>query len=309
MTLAQHSPTVFLEGDTEISAEVSLADFTTYRVGGPAQWFAAPTSFEQLQASVAWAYREGLPITVIGAGSNLLISDRGLPGLVIVTRHLRDQSFDETAGRITVAAGKPVPRLCWQLAKQGWAGFEWAVGVPGTVGGIVVMNAGAHGGSVSDSLVEALVLHPDGQLQTLKKDELAYGYRSSCLQGTQLVVLQAVFELTPGRSPSEIHALTESHLNHRLDTQPYELPSCGSVFRNPLPRTSGWLIEQSDLKGFRLGGAQVAEKHANFIVNRGGATATDIFNLIAHVQQKVESLWGIKLHPEVKILGSFDPVA
>jgi UDP-N-acetylmuramate dehydrogenase len=309
MTLAQHPSSIFLEGDTEISADVSLADFTTYRVGGPAQWFAAPTSLEQLQASVAWAYREGLPMTVVGAGSNLLISDQGLPGLVIVTRHLRNQSFDEATGRITVAAGKPVPRLCWQLAKQGWAGFEWAVGVPGTVGGVVVMNAGAHGGSVSDSLVEALVLHPDGQLQTLKRAELSYGYRSSCLQGTQLVVLQAVFELNPGRSPDEIHALTESHLNHRLETQPYELPSCGSVFRNPLPRTAGWLIEQSDLKGFRLGGAQVAEKHANFIVNRGGATATDIFNLIAHVQQKVESLWGLKLHPEVKILGSFDPVA
>jgi UDP-N-acetylmuramate dehydrogenase len=309
MTLAQHSSTIFLEGDTEISADVSLADFTTYRVGGPAQWLVAPTSLEQLQASVAWAYREGLSMTVVGAGSNLLISDRGLPGLVIVTRHLRDQSFDESTGRITVAAGKPVPRLCWQLAKQGWAGFEWAVGVPGTVGGVVVMNAGAHGGSVSDSLVEALVLHPDGRLQTLKNEELGYGYRSSCLQGTQLVVLQAVFELTPGRLPSEIHALTESHLNHRLDTQPYELPSCGSVFRNPLPRTSGNLIEQSDLKGFQIGGAQVSEKHANFIVNRGGATATDIFNLIAHVQQKVESLWGIKLHPEVKILGSFDPVA
>ncbi len=309
MTLAQHSPTVFLEGDTEISADVSLADFTTYRVGGPAQWLVVPATVEQLQTSVAWAYREGLPMTILGAGSNLLISDQGLPGLVIVTRHLRAQSFDEATGRVTVAAGKPVPRLCWQLAKQGWAGFEWAVGVPGTVGGVVVMNAGAHGDSVADSLVEALVLHPDGALQTLKKDDLNYSYRSSCLQGSSLVVLQAVFELTPGRSPSEIHALTESHLNHRLDTQPYELPSCGSVFRNPLPRTSGSLIEQSDLKGFRLGGAQVSEKHANFIVNRGDATAIDIFNLIAHVQQKVESLWGLKLHPEVKILGEFDPVA
>jgi UDP-N-acetylmuramate dehydrogenase len=309
MTLAQHSPTVSLEGDTEISADVSLADFTTYRVGGPAQWLVVPATLDQLQTSVAWAYREGLPMTILGAGSNLLISDQGLPGLVIVTRHLRAQSFDEAAGLVTVAAGKPVPRLCWQLAKQGWAGFEWAVGVPGTVGGVVVMNAGAHGGSVADSLVEALVLHPDGQLQTLKKDDLNYGYRSSVLQGSQLVVLQAVFELTPGRSPSEIQALTESHLNHRLDTQPYELPSCGSVFRNPLPRTSGALIEQSDLKGFRLGGAQVSEKHANFIVNRGDATATDIFNLMAYVQQKVESLWGLKLHPEVKILGAFDPVA
>lgn len=306
MTLAQHR-TLIIEADTQINAEVSLADFTTYRVGGPAQWLVTPTSTEQLQSSVAWATREGLPITVLGAGSNLLISDEGLPGLVIVTRHLRDQHFDEASGQITVAAGKPVPRLSWQLAKQGWAGFEWAVGVPGTVGGVVVMNAGAHGGSVADSLVEALVLHPDGHLQTLGREELGYGYRSSCLQGTQLVVLQAVFQLTPGQSPAEVHARTESHLNHRLETQPYELPSCGSVFRNPLPQTSGALIEQSGLKGFQIGGAQVAEKHANFIVNRGGATATDVYNLITHVQQTVESLWGIQLRPEVKILGKFDP--
>lgn len=308
MTLALHPAAIVLEHETEISAGVSLADFTTYRVGGPAQWFAAPNSFDQLQSSVTWAHREGLPMTVLGAGSNLLISDQGLPGLVIVTRHLRNQQFDESTGHITVAAGKPVPRLCWQLAKLGWADFEWAVGVPGTIGGMVVMNAGAHGGSVSDSLVEARVLHPDGQFQTLKRDDLKYGYRSSCLQGSDLVVLEATFALNPGQSPQEIQALTESHLNHRLNTQPYELPSCGSVFRNPQPRSAGGLIEQSELKGFQIGGAQVAEKHANFIVNRGGATATDIYNLIAHVQKRVNLLWGLQLHPEVKILGTFDPV-
>jgi UDP-N-acetylmuramate dehydrogenase len=308
MTLAQHPASIFLGHGAEISAEIGLAEFTTYRVGGPAQWFIAPTSLEQLQESVAWAQQEGLPITVLGAGSNLLISDQGLPGLVIVTRHLRHHSFDETTGQVTAAAGKPVPRLCWQLAKHGWSGFEWAVGVPGTVGGIVVMNAGAHGGSVSDSFVEALVLHPQGQLQTLRREDLAYGYRSSCLQGSSLIVLQAVFELTPGQSPAAIQAQTEVHLNHRLNTQPYEMPSCGSVFRNPLPQSSGWLIEQSGLKGFQMGGAQVAEKHANFIVNRGGATATDIYQLIAHVQKRIESEWGVKLHPEVKILGAFDPV-
>ena len=309
MTLAQHSASIFLGHGAEISAEVSLADFTTYRVGGPAQWFIAPTCVEQLQESAAWAQREGLPITVLGGGSNLLISDQGLPGLVIVTRHLRDHSFDAAAGHVTAAAGKPVPRLCWQLAKQGWTGFEWAVGVPGTVGGMVVMNAGAHGSSVSDSLVEALVLNPQGHLQTLRREELSYSYRSSCLQGSNLIVLQAVFALTPGQSPKDIQAQTEVHLNHRLNTQPYELPSCGSVFRNPQPQSSGWLIEQCGLKGFQIGGAQVAEKHANFIVNRGGATAANIYHLIGHVQQRVESEWGVKLHPEVKILGRFDPAS
>jgi UDP-N-acetylmuramate dehydrogenase len=306
MTVAQPTFVTLPDGSGQIDAQVSLSDYTTYRVGGPAQWFIAPHSFEQLQAAVAWADREGFPLTILGAGSNLLISDRGLPGLVIVTRHLRDQSFDEASGEITVAAGKPVPRLCGQLAKQGWAGFEWAVGVPGTVGGAVVMNAGAHGGDISDSFVKALVLQPDGTLQTLYKDDLNYGYRSSSLQGSQLVVLQATFALHPGQPIAAIQALTDSHLNHRLETQPYDMPSCGSVFRNPLPQKSGQLIEQTGLKGFQIGGAQVSEKHANFIVNRGGATASDIYNLIFHVQKTIAERWGVTLHPEVKILGDFD---
>jgi UDP-N-acetylmuramate dehydrogenase len=306
MTVAQPTFVTLPDGNGQIDAQVSLADYTTYRVGGPAQWFIAPHSLEQLQAAVAWAYQEGFSLTILGAGSNLLISDRGLPGLVIVTRHLRDQSFDEASGEITVAAGKPVPRLCGQLAKQGWAGFEWAVGVPGTVGGAVVMNAGAHGGDISDSFVKALVLQPDGTLQTLYKDDLNYGYRSSSLQGSQLVVLQATFALQPGQPIAAIQALTDFHLNHRLETQPYDMPSCGSVFRNPLPQKSGQLIEQTELKGFRIGGAQVSEKHANFIVNRGGATASDIYNLIFHVQKTIAERWGVTLHPEVKILGDFE---
>lgn len=309
MTLAQHERLYLPEGDCYLEADVSLAEFTTYRVGGAAQWYVAPQSLEQTQACLRWANREGLPITVLGAGSNLLISDQGLPGLVISTRHLREQTFDQNTGLITVAAGKPLPRLCWQLAKQGWAGLEWAVGVPGTVGGAVVMNAGAHGASISDSFVNALVLSADGSLSTLSASDMEYSYRSSVLQKTQSVVVQASFALQPHQSPDAVYQLTESHLNHRLGTQPYDMPSCGSVFRNPQPRTAGWLIEQSNLKGYQIGGAQVSEKHANFIVNRASAKALDIYRLILHVQQTVETQWGLRLHPEVKILGNFDDPA
>ncbi|HEY9825533.1 MAG TPA: UDP-N-acetylmuramate dehydrogenase [Stenomitos sp.] len=309
MTLAQHERLYLPEGDCYLEADVSLAEFTTYRVGGAAQWYIAPQSLEQTQACLRWAHREGLPITVLGAGSNLLISDQGLPGLVISTRHLREQTFDQDTGLITVAAGKPLPRLCWQLAKQGWAGLEWAVGVPGTVGGAVVMNAGAHGASISDSFVKALVLSADGSLSTLSAADMEYSYRSSALQKTQSVVVQASFALQPHQSPDAVYQLTESHLNHRLGTQPYDMPSCGSVFRNPQPRTAGWLIEQSNLKGYQIGGAQVSEKHANFIVNRASAKAIDIYRLILHVQQTVETQWGLRLHPEVKILGNFDDPA
>jgi UDP-N-acetylmuramate dehydrogenase len=306
MTATQSDRLYLPAGDCYLDANFSLAELTTYRVGGPAQWFIAPHSVEQLQASVQWAFSEGLPITVLGAGSNLLISDHGLPGLIISTRHLRDQTFCEETETVTVAAGKPLPRLCWQLAKQGWAGLEWAVGVPGTIGGAVVMNAGAHGESISDTLVDALVLDPDGALHTLTNADLAYGYRSSKLQGQQSIVLSANFALKPKQSVEGVQATTESHLNHRLTTQPYDLPSCGSVFRNPLPKTSGWLIENSGLKGFTIGSAQVSPKHANFIVNLGGAKAADIYALIFHIQKHIENQWGLNLHPEVKILGNFD---
>jgi UDP-N-acetylmuramate dehydrogenase len=306
MTVTQSERLYLPTGDCYLETNFRLADLTTYRVGGPAEWFIAPYSVEQLQASVRWASDEGLPITVLGAGSNLLISDHGLPGLVLSTRHLREQSFSEETGRITVAAGKPLPRLCWQLAKQGWAGLEWAVGVPGTIGGAVVMNAGAHGESISDSLVEALILNSDGTLQTLSNEQLKYSYRSSILQESQNIVLSATFTLAAKQDAEIVQATTESHLNHRLTTQPYELPSCGSVFRNPRPKTAGWLIENTELKGFTIGGAQISPKHANFIVNIGGAKAADIYNLIFHVQTMIEARWALKLHPEVKILGNFD---
>jgi UDP-N-acetylmuramate dehydrogenase len=151
--------------DCEIQSQVSLAEMTTFRVGGSAEWFIAPKTLEQLQASYAWASEQKLPVTFLGAGSNLLISDQGLPGLVISTRYLRQQTLDLATYRVIAHAGKPLPRLAWQVAKQGWSGLEWAVGIPGTVGGAVVMNAGAHGGCTADCLVEAHVLQPNGAIK------------------------------------------------------------------------------------------------------------------------------------------------
>lgn len=297
--------------DTEclITPQVSLAEFTSYKVGGPAEWLAIPQTLEQLQECLAWARTQGLPTTTLGAGSNLLISDRGLPGLVISTRNFRQQTFDPETGQIRVGAGRPVPRLAWQAAKFGWSGLEWAVGIPGTVGGAVVMNAGAHGGCTADCLLEAQVLLPDGSLEILQRQQLGYSYRTSALQGDQRLVLQALLQLQPGSDPAQVKARTQTHLDHRLATQPYHLPSCGSVFRNPGPRSAGWLIEQTGLKGYQLGGAQVAERHANFILNCGGATASDIFNLICHIQEQVANRWSLLLKPEVKLLGQFQGTA
>ncbi len=206
-----------------------------------------------------------------------------------------------------MAAGESIPALAWQAADLGWQGLEWAVGIPGTAGGAVVMNAGAHNSCIADMLVSAQVLSPDGTVETLTSAELGYSYRTSLLQGGDRIVTQATLQLQPGADPALVLATTKQHKQHRLSTQPYNFPSCGSVFRNPKPYSAGWLIEETGLKGFQIGGAQVAQLHANFIVNRGGAKASDIFYLIRHIQHQVQDQWSIWLEPEVKMVGEFQP--
>jgi UDP-N-acetylmuramate dehydrogenase len=300
-----HPPIRIFDNDCVIKSLVPLAKLTSFRVGGPAEWYVAPKRLEELQVAFDWAQAQGLPITLLGAGSNLLISDRGLPGLVVGTRRLRNVTFDEASGQVTVGAGEPLPRLAWRAAELGWQGLEWSVGIPGTVGGAVVMNAGAHGGCAADSLVSAKVLLPTGEIRLLSAQDLRYRYRTSMLQGRDWLVTEATFQLQPGADPQAVTLATESHLTHRKSTQPYHMPSCGSVFRNPADYKAGWLIEQVGLKGFQIGGAQVAQRHANFILNCGNATATDIFQLIRHVQHHVDREWSLHLEPEVKILGEF----
>lgn len=297
---------IYLPGtDCAIKPYVSLASYTSYRVGGPAEWYVAPRDVTALEASIRYAKAQDLAVTILGAGSNLLISDCGIPGLVIGTKHLRHRSFDHETGRVTVAAGESIPSLASEVAEFGWQGLEWAVGIPGTVGGAVVMNAGAHNGCIADILVSAEVLLPDGTLQTLTPEEMGYTYRTSKLQGSDRIVTQATFQLTPGADPATVVAATKKHKEHRLTTQPYDKPSCGSVFRNPKPYAAGWLIEQAGLKGYQIGNAQVAPRHANFIINCGGASAGDIFNLIRHIQHQVQEHWSISLEPEVKMIGEF----
>jgi UDP-N-acetylmuramate dehydrogenase len=290
-----------------IKSNVSLASLTSFRVGGPAEWFVAPRRLEDLQASISWAASLGLDVTVVGAGSNLLVSDEGLKGLIVGTKYLRQVEFDLVQGRVTVGAGMMLPALARQIAELGWQGFEWAVGIPGTVGGAVVMNAGAHLSCIADILVDVTVLRPDGTLITLTPDQLGYGYRLSNLQASGQFVTQATFQLQPGADPRLVQQETSRHLQQRHSTQPYDLPSCGSVFRNPEPRKAAWLIEQAGLKGYRIGGAEVAHRHANFILNCNRAKAVDIFNLIQHVQAQVEQHWALRLEPEVRILGNFPP--
>lgn len=284
---------------------VDLKDFTTWRVGGPAQWFAEPSDQASLVALVRWALERNVPMRCIGAGSNLLVSDDGLPGLTLCQRRLQGSQLDPKEGWVEAQAGEPIPTLARKVARQGLHGLEWAVGIPGTVGGAVVMNAGAQGGCSAEWLHSIQVIDPERPDQpfVLEARDLAFAYRHSRLQDEALLVLSARFRLSPGHDPAAITANTSANLHSRTKSQPYQQPSCGSVFRNPEPRKAGQLIEELGLKGLSVGGAQVSPLHANFIVNTGSATAADIDTLLCLVQGKVLKKYGILLHPEVKRLG------
>jgi len=289
-----------------IHSHIPLAEHTTYRVGGTAQWYAAPKDKDGLLAAFEWFQTQDLPLTLLGAGSNLLISDQGIPGLVISTRHLRGSHFNEEQGTVVATAGEPIAKIAWQAAKRGWRGLEWAVGIPGTVGGAVVMNAGAHNHCTAENLVSVTVMNPQGDWQVLKPEQIGFGYRTSCLQGERRLVLEATFQLQPGFGREHIMTHTTRNLHQRKNSQPYDKPSCGSVFRNPTPQYAAQLIERLGLKGHRIGGAEVSQRHANFILNSSNAKAQDIFNLIFHVQNEVAARCAVHLEPEVKILGHFD---
>ena len=288
-----------------IRANISLAGLTSMKVGGAAEYFISPRSSTELAESLAWASDRHLPTTIIGAGSNLLISDEGLAGLVICTKHLRGIDFEETSGRVTASAGEPVARLAMQIASHGWTGFEWAIGIPGTVGGLVVMNGGAQGGSAADCVVSVQTVTLTGETQVLYPQDLDFSYRTSALQGSPLLVTEATFQFQAGGDPIAIAADTEAKLKARHSTQPYHLPNCGSVFRNPLPQFAAKLIQDAGLKGYQIGNAQVSELHGNFIVNLGNAKAQDIFSLIEHIKTVIRDRYGVVLETEVKLIGNF----
>lgn len=273
---------------------------TSFRVGGPADLFVQARSRDDVADAVALARAAGLPWLVLGRGSNVLIDSRGVRGLV-VRNDSGAFSFDLDSGSVVADSGVRLPSIGAQTAKAGLAGFEWAVGIPGSVGGAVVMNAGAHGGCTADVLVSAEVL-ADGAREVWPAAAFAHGYRTSRLQRERgVVVLGASFQLTRC-SPSEALNRVQHYRKHRQDTQPTD-PGAGSIFRNPPENSSGRLIEQAGLKGTRRGGALVSPKHGNFIVNVDHATSEDVLALIQLARDTVYAAFGILLHPEVELIG------
>jgi UDP-N-acetylmuramate dehydrogenase len=306
----------------EIQSSVPLASYTTMKVGGPAQYFATVNTIDQMIKLVRWARSVELPYFILGGGSNMLISDVGIHGLVIHNR-CRQVRVDEARccdypqderPYLVAESGALMAGVARQSVREGLTGLEWAVSVPGTVGGAIVGNAGAHGGEVKDTLEYALLLDVAGDVVEYQQQDFAYAYRASRLKqhvalraGFNAVVLSANFRLSRGDA-SEIRARAEQFLQHRRRTQPVEA-SLGSTFVNPAGDYAGRLIEEAGLKGVEEGGVKVSTLHANFIVNPGGvgkATAQDVVRLMERIQTIVEQRFGVRLTPEVQFIGEWD---
>ncbi len=288
-------------GIEKVWTDEPLANHTTWRIGGPADLLIQPKDKASLQKALQIIHRHEIPWNVIGRGSNLLVRDRGIRGAVLkVAEGLSHCEF--RGEEVCVGAGYSMIRLAVETGKMGLTGMEFAGGIPGTVGGAVYMNAGAHGSDLSRILIDAEILFENGESKVLSNEELSFSYRTSLLQKQKGIVLEARFQLRTG-DRKEIAATLAANKERRRNTQPLQMPCAGSVFRNPPNDHAGRLIEAAGLKGYQIGGAQVSEKHSNFIVNCGGATAADVLTLINHVRSTILEKNGIDLHPEVLVVG------
>lgn len=289
--------------DLRIEREEPMSRHTSFRVGGPARRMAFPTAGEQLVLLADHARASGARPLVIGNGTNLLAPDEGLDRLVIdVSAGMNRLEPGPGETCITAQSGASLARLADLAQKRGLAGLAFAHGIPGTVGGAMCMNAGAYGGEMAQVVRAVTLLDPEEGVKTLTREEMAFGYRRSILTDRpDWVVLSAVFQLTPG-DPAAIRAEMDDLMARRKASQPLEKPSAGSTFKRPEGHFAGTLIDQCGLKGLRVGGAQVSEKHAGFIVNCGGATCADVTELIARVQARVLEQTGVRLEPEVRLV-------
>lgn len=279
-----------------------LAKHTTIKIGGPADIYIEPNSTNSLCKAIEIIKDNNVKWTVIGRGSNLLVADKGIEGVVIKLGAGMDD-FDLNGEILTVGGGCSVIRLATIISKKGFSGLEFASGIPGSIGGAVYMNAGAHGSDMSNIVVKARILFDDGTIQWLSNQELEFSYRTSILQEKRPgICIEAVLQLKTGEK-EDIVAVMQKNKDYRRDTQPWNYPCAGSIFRNPLPNYAGQLVEAAGLKGYQLGGAKISEMHGNFIVNAGGATAQDVLDLIEFVKKTILEKYDITMETEVEIIG------
>lgn len=297
----------------EIRQNAPMSEYTSWRIGGPADWLLEAASAEDILKTLDFCRKNNIPLTVIGRGSNLLVSDLGIAGVVLRIGELLSKveiiPDSHTDGEYLVKAecGALLAALSRQTAEAGLTGLEWACGIPGNLGGALMMNAGAYGSSISEYVTEVQAAAYTGAetqkavLQTLRGEQLRFGYRNGCL-AENMVALSVTLRLTAGDRQASLERINEILLSRRQN-QPLEYPSAGSVFRNPEGSHAGYLIEQAGCKGMCCGKAQVSQKHGNFIINLGGAKAGDVLNLIEQVRRIVAEKSGFNLETEVRLLG------
>lgn len=286
-----------------VKVDEELKKHTYTRLGGKADYYVTPETYEQVQLLVQIANKESVPFTLLGNGSNLIVKDGGIRGIVMNLQKLDDIKTDGTM--IVAQSGARIIDVSREALKQKLTGLEFACGIPGSVGGALYMNAGAYGGEIKDVLTSALVVDREGNLKELQAEELDLSYRTSNIPDHGYIVLEATFSLEKGNY-EEIKAVMDDLTYKRESKQPLEYPSCGSVFKRPPGYYAGKLIQDSNLQGKQIGGAQVSTKHAGFIVNKDNATAKDYIDLIHYVQRTVKEKFNVELEREVRIIGE-DP--
>ena len=289
-------------GAANVTVNEPMNAHTTFRVGGPADWFVTPDSVDAVRAVVALCRERDLPLWVMGRGSNLLVADAGLRGVVMQLGSKFGSIELGDDGRIRAQAGAMNSLVARAALDAGLAGFEFAAGIPGTIGGAAIMNAGAYDGELRQVATGVTCLTAGGEVADVPADETGWGYRTSKMAGDGSIVLAVDLQLPPG-DPEAIRARMAELARRRADKQPLDLPSAGSTFKRPEGHFAGKLIQDAGMQGHAVGGAQVSTKHAGFVVNTGGATASDIMRVIEDVRAAVLSQFGIELEPEVRCWG------
>lgn len=288
----------------ELLWDEPMKGHTSFKIGGPADLFFMPSTIQSLEKMIGLCQKECIPFYIMGNGSNLLVGDLGYRGVVIqIYRNL--SNFTIESNHVEAEAGILLSKLANRIYEAGLEGFEFASGIPGTLGGAVYMNAGAYGGEMKDVLVSAKVLSRKGQIKRLTKDALELDYRHSALMDKGDTVLSATLALKPGE-PKAIRALMDDFNQRRKDKQPVEKPSAGSTFKRPVGYYAGKLIMDAGLRGYQIGGARVSDKHCGFVINTGNATGNDVRALIGHIQSEVKKQFGVALEPEVRMIGDFE---
>ena len=290
-----------LEITGQVRFDEPMSVHTSFHIGGPADALVIPASLADIRKVLRIVQEEKVPLTLVGNGSNLLVRDKGIRGIVLKLGNAL-KHWEQQGDSFTFESGVSLAQCCRIVAEAGYSGMEFAVGIPGSLGGAVYMNAGAYDGEMKNAVVSVEVMTRTGEIKTLCKEDLQFSYRHSALQDSDVIVLKVKLQVNKGERTA-IQAKMDDFSQRRISKQPLDIPSAGSTFKRPEDRFVGQMVEQSGLKGFRIGGAEVSVKHAGFIVNADHATASDVLQLIEYIQKKILEDYNVMLIPEVLVLG------